>query len=139
MSTYTPLRLKAEDEEDLKIFSTYLMGSICTAADFYYDKDKKTFLIHLNRYVWENRTEKGTCQDRVNASLQFEGVEKVKKIGDFFEPIAFLELLAIHLAPEGLCLTFAGNHKILLAAQEISCKLRDTGDPWHIDKERKYV
>ena len=117
MSSYTPLRLKAEDEEDIRIFSTYLMGSICTATDIFYDKDKKTFLISLNRYVWENRTEKGTCQERVSTSLLFERVEKVKKTGDFFEPVAFLELLAIHPAPGGLCLTFSGNHKILLAAE----------------------
>ncbi len=57
---YTPLKLKAEDDKDLEILSKYLFESICLDSEMTYIKEKKSFMMSLDRFTWElgiNKTE----------------------------------------------------------------------------------
>lgn len=140
-----PLRLKAQDLEDLRIFSSCLQDSLLTKAEMSYDKNEELFRAHILRYRWENRKRKMTGmlpKERVECSLVCEGVKAVKLSQGFEDPHEIHELLSLDFNDEGpekgIHLTFSGNHEIYLESDKISCSLTDIGDAWPTHKRPKH-
>ena len=52
------LKLIGKNEEDLKIISAYLQDSIAIIKDIVFLKKNRTFIMILNRFMWED-VEKG--------------------------------------------------------------------------------
>ena len=50
---WKPLKLRAEDDSDLSIFSDCIYQSILVTSEVIYDKDRKSFMIALERFTWE--------------------------------------------------------------------------------------
>ena len=73
------LNLIGENEEDLKVISAYLQDSIVVMKDIVFLKKNKTFVMMINRFMWED-IEKGTHKQskRIRCAIKFEGILKVK-------------------------------------------------------------
>ena len=73
------LKLVGKNEEDLKIISAYLQDSIVTIKDIVFLKRNRTFIMILNRFMWED-VEKGVFRQnkRVRCAIKFEEVIKVQ-------------------------------------------------------------
>ena len=73
------LKLVGKNEEDLKIISAYLQDSVVIIKDIVFLKKNRTFIMILNRFMWED-VEKGVFRQnkRVRCALKFEEVIKVQ-------------------------------------------------------------
>lgn len=124
-----PLRLLAEDGEDLAIISAALQDAILRPADIVWEKGARRLTIELSRFCWECG---GT---RVRAAMQFGDVLAVKSRGLPRLPDAPLELLAIHFfegeAPGGRAiLMFAGGGDLRVDVECLDAVVTDLSERW---------
>ena len=53
-SNYKPIKLRAEDDNDLEILSKCLFEAICFDNEMKFLKEKKIFLFSVERFTWES-------------------------------------------------------------------------------------
>lgn len=139
----TPIRMRAQDQEDLKVVSACLQDAIVPIGDMCYLPDEKRFVAVVSRFRWEScdRPREGlgpTAEDdelfpfeRVNCGVRFEGVSAVRTRGlDLKDRKQFLELLSVEAVEGGVALHFAGGGCIRLDAAPVCCLVEDLGEPW---------
>ena len=128
------LRLKAEDEEDLKIVSAHLQDAVMRVGDLVYLPKHRRFAAMLNRFCWED-CQGGEAGARVLTGLHFDNVLKVRSQNvRQDDPDAIAALLAIHFTPEreggGIVdLMLSGGGRIRLEVECIDASLRDMTEP----------
>ena len=73
------LKLLGKNQEDLKVISAYLQDSIVILGDMVFLKKNKTFVMIVNRFMWED-VEKGLFRKnkRITCAIKFEEVITVK-------------------------------------------------------------
>jgi hypothetical protein len=129
------LRLIAQDEDDLKIFSAHLQDAVVKIADLAYLPQRRRFVMVLNRYCWEG-VMAGQAGLRMRTGLHFDGVLKVQAQNIRQDaPEAVMELLAIAFTPAGegagaIDLSFAGGGRVRLEVECIDAALADLAGPW---------
>jgi hypothetical protein len=129
-----PLRLLAQDAEDLKVISAALQDAIGKVGDIRFDPADHTLTIALNRFRWE--AEGSPRHERVRAALQLGSVIEVKARRLKRDPKdAVLELLAVEFhpgeAPGGeVRLVFAGDGEISAEVECLDAALADVSAPW---------
>ncbi len=129
-----PLRLLAEDEEDLAVISAALQDAVAQVGDIEWDPKGRRLTIALNRYRWESPG--ALLGERIRAGLQFGSVLSVKARNMRREPKeAVVELLAVRFeageAPGGVVhLAFAGDGDLALEVECVDAALADISTPW---------
>src|SRR5437868_15151269 len=73
MGKSAPLRLLAQDAEDLAVISAAMQDAVAKVGDITYDAKSRLLTIALNRYCWE-----AGGSERVRSALQLGGVMKVQ-------------------------------------------------------------
>ena len=127
--------------EDFEIISAHLQDSIVTIRDIVFLKSNKTFLMIVNRFMWED-IEKGLYREnrRVRCAVKFESVLKVqtKNINqkDKNKP---LECLAFKCSSKPnnynlINIFFAGNGIITIISESIDVIMEDLGKSWKVKK-----
>ena len=133
------LKLIGKNEEDLKIISAYLQDSIVIMKDIVFLKKNRTFIMILNRFMWED-VEKGVFRQnkRVRCALKFEEVIKVqsKNINQKNKNIP-LEYMAIRsiLIFENIFkikIFFSGGGIITIISEVIEVTMNDLGKSWNV-------
>jgi hypothetical protein len=151
------LRLRAEDEEDLRIIAAVLQDSLVGTGEMEYLAKEQRFALVANRFRWENcDVGDGTAADvpaaqpaaateevedaaflpchsyeRVNCGVLFDGVEHVRCKGvNRQDRGRILELLTIDVEADAITLVFSGDAAVRLEGHAISCRLQDLGEPW---------
>jgi hypothetical protein len=133
-----PLRLRAEDAEDLAVISACLQDALVSVRDLAYDRETRSFLLVANRFRWECGGDGAggpASFERTLCGLAFEDVEGVVYRGFHrTEEDRILSLLAIRPpldpAAGAIDLEFAAGATIRLKAAGIRCRVRDLGEPW---------
>lgn len=134
-----PLRLVAQDAEDLKVLSTLVQDSVLPVTELKYDAKRRRFALMLNRFRWEDRTEAeqvGRAYERVRSVLVVEDVRKVQSFGiDRAEKGLVLSLLSINFEPgeDGtgrVILTLAGDGAVALEVEALDLRLDDVTRPY---------
>ena len=133
-----PLRLRAEDAEDLAVISACLQDALVSVRDLAYHREGRTFVLVANRFRWEaSEAERGEAGrfERTLCGVAFGEVESVAYRGfQRSEESRILCLLAIRSTdPESggtIDLDFSGDATIRLTASAIRCRARDFGEPW---------
>ena len=143
-----PLKLLAEDSDDLAVVSAHIQDAIVPIADIAYLSGDRQFVMVLNRFMWEaskadapqpdgdaapDRRDghDGTVYLRTHSGLQFENVESVQtREIDLKARGTMLSLLAVRDVDGGIELDFSGDATIRLVVSGIRCRLTDFGDPW---------
>jgi hypothetical protein len=144
-----PLKLRAEDADDLRVIAACLQDALIPLSDIEYQSIERSFTLIANRFRWENCDEAvddlkaidpglAVCgtYERVNCVIVFETLETVKRRG--FEPHdrgRILELLTMEIEAgegDGMAVTmlFAGGAAIRLDGKKIRCRIGDLGEPW---------
>jgi hypothetical protein len=129
-----PLRLLAQDADDLKVISAALQDAVGKVGDIRFDPADHTLTLALNRFRWE--AEGTPTHERVRAALQLGSVLSVKTRRLKREPRdAVIELLAIEFdageAPGGeVRLTFAGDGELRAEVECLDVALADVSAPW---------
>lgn len=140
--TATPIRLRAEDDEDLRIVSACLQDAILPIGDMGFLPDEKRFVMVVNRFRWEccDQPRPGPSADddelapyeRVHCGVRVEGVTGVKLRGiDVKNRGQILELLSLETAEGGgVALHFAGGGCVRLDGDGWQLLVEDLGEPW---------
>lgn len=127
-----PLRLLAEDADDLAVLSAAAQDSVLVVGDIRFEPKARRVSLQMNRFRWE-----GGRRERVRAALAFENVMSVKSLklrqdaGD-----AVAALLAITFAPAAeppggeVSLAFAGGGVLKLEVEALEARLLDVSAPW---------
>jgi hypothetical protein len=126
-----PLRLLAQDEEDLEIISAAMQDAVMKVGGIVYEPAARRLTIAFNRYRWESGG-----GERVRSGLQLGGVLSVqtRRIRRAAKD-AVLELLAMTFtageAPGGdVTLSFAGGGDLKARVECIEVVLADVSNPW---------
>ena len=133
------LKLLGKNQEDLKIISAYLQDSIIIVKDIVFLKQNRTFIMIVNRFMWED-VEKGVFRQnkRIRCAVKFEEVIKVEcKNINQKNKIKPLECLAIKCSSifdetYKINIFFSANSTITLTSEVIACALHDIGKPWNV-------
>ncbi len=128
-----PLRLIAEDGEDLAVISAALQDAVGKIGDIRFEAYARRLTIGLNRFRWESGGKDG---ERIRSGLQIGGVMQVQSRRLRREARdAVLSLLGVTFepaeAPGGtIVLTFAGDGELRAEVECIDAILADVSAPW---------
>jgi hypothetical protein len=127
-----PLKLRAEDEEDLAVVSTILQDALVPVGEMAYLPDEKRFVLVANRFKWEAPPlSGGKLYERSHIGIAFDDVEGVKIRGfDRGDQDRILHVLAVRAVPGAVVFDFSGNGSMRLEVGRILCHLEDIGEPW---------
>ncbi|WP_158044087.1 DUF2948 family protein [Skermanella pratensis] len=148
-----PMKLRAEDREDLQVISGILQDAIVPIGEMCFLPEDHRFVMVANRFKWESAVEDPPPDrpdalvdasydgddgdgitvpfERTNCGICFDGVTAVKTKGiDLHERRQMLALLALEGMDSGVALHFSGGACIKLEADGWICRLQDIGEPW---------
>jgi len=134
-----PLRLVAQDADDLQVISTLVQDAVLPMTEMKHDPKRRRFALMLNRFRWEDREHAervGRAYERVRSVLVIEDVRKVQSYGfDRSDKDLVLSLLALDFAPgeDGtgrLTFTLAGDGAIALDVEALDLRLDDVTRPY---------
>ena len=132
-------KLIGKNQEDLKIISAYLQDSILIIKDIVFLKKNRTFVMIVNRFMWED-FEKGVFKQskRIRCAVKFEEVIKVesKNINqkNRNKPLECLAIKCSSFIDETykIKIFFAGDSIITIISEVIEVALHDLGKPWRV-------
>jgi hypothetical protein len=133
MAARHPLRLLAEDADDLAIISGALQDAVTRIGDISWEKRHRRLTIAFNRFCWEDAAGRG---QRVVAGFQLGGVTDVKARNLRPEAKdAVLELLALTFEPAEppggrVTFTFADGGDLAAEVECVDAALADLSPPW---------
>jgi hypothetical protein len=127
-----PLKLRAEDEEDLAVVSTILQDALVPVGEMVYLPEEKRFVLVANRFKWEAPPlPGGKLYERAHIGIAFDEVEGVKIRGfERADHDRILHVLAVRAQPGAVVFDFSGNGSMRLEVGRILCHLEDIGEPW---------
>ena len=135
MTVESKIKLTANSNEDIKIFSYLCQDAIISKDEMLFDKKENMFLATLSRYCWEkledNKLKEKDVNYRVISGLRITNVTDVKYIN--FSKILemeFLSLLAISYQNKKITLHFSLSVEIVLMLDNIFAVLEDIDIPW---------
>jgi hypothetical protein len=133
MADPAPLRLLAQDAEDIAVISAALQDAVGKIGDISFDPKARRLTLALNRYRWEAG---GKTRERVRTGLQLGGVLGVKsrKLRRDARG-AVVELLSLTFepgeAPGGaVVFTFAGGGDLRAEVECLDLVLADVSAAW---------
>jgi hypothetical protein len=140
MSKAAPLRLLAQDSEDLAIISAAMQDAVAKVGGISYEAKARRLTVAFNRYRWETGE-----SERVRSGLQLGGVLKVqtRKIRRGARD-AVLEVLAVTFepgdAPGGtITISCAGGGDLRAVVECIDAVLADVSAPWPTPRTPTHV
>ena len=133
------LKLVAKNQEDLKIVSAYLQDSVVIAKDILFLKKNRTFIMILNRFMWEN-VKNGIFKQnkRIRCALKFEEVIKVqsKNINqkNKTKPLEYLAIKSSLIDDNffDIKIFFSGGGVITIISEVIEVFVKDLSKPWNV-------
>lgn len=133
MADPQPLRLLAEDADDLAVISAALQDAVAKIGDIVFEPSARRLTLAFNRFRWEGE---GKAGQRIRSGLQIGGVLSLKSRKLRREAKgAVVELLAVSFepgeAPGGaVVFTFAGGGDLRAEVECVDAILADVSSPW---------
>jgi hypothetical protein len=133
--TAPPLKLRAEDADDLATLAVLLQDAIAPVSEMTFQAEEKRFVMVVHRFRWDEPESADEPPSRVGAAIDVAGVRRVRRKGFGDKPDTMLDLLT--LAVEGSVLTFlfAGGATLcceLEPGSSLALCVSDFGDPWAV-------
>ena len=137
MTDPKPLRLLAEEPEDLEIISAAVQDAVVKAENLVYEARQRRFWLEINRFRWEEGTGKRREGERIRSLLAFDGVLGVRtRAITKADPEIILSLLQVTFTPAAeppggtVTLLFAGDGEIALTVEALDATLMDSDYVW---------
>ncbi|HET8726692.1 MAG TPA: DUF2948 family protein [Alphaproteobacteria bacterium] len=154
-AAYRPLKLRARDEEDLRVLSAHLQDAIVPIVDVAFTAAERRFVMVVNRFKWEagaqpadqslgsdeadEEAESRPVYLRTNCGIRVEGVSAVRSKGiDFRDRSLILDLLALRYGDGILHMDFAGGAAIAVTVDRIDIRMEDVGEAWPTTKRPEH-
>ena len=134
-----PLRLKAEDADDLSVIASLVQDAVFPATEMVWQPRQRRFALLLNRFRWEDRPEaerRGRAVERVQSLLAFDDVLAVRSQGiargaeDTVLSLLTIEFSAGDDGTGEILLTLAGDGAIALSVETVNATLQDVTRPY---------
>jgi len=134
-----PLRLMAEDADDLAIISSLAQDAVFPASEMVWQRDVRRFAILLNRFRWENRAaaeRSGRPYERVQSLLAIRDALQVRSQGiPQGDADTVLSLLSVAFEPGEagvgrIVLTLAGDGAVAVDVECLDVTLMDVTQPY---------
>lgn len=134
MADAAPLKLLAQDADDLAVISAALQDAVAKIGDIRWDASARTLTLACNRFRWEAGGKKR--EQRIRSALQLgdvTGVQARKLRRD--AKGAVVELLSVAFEPAeapggAVLLTFAGGGDLKVSVDCLDVILADVSEPW---------
>lgn len=141
--TFTPLKLLAQDKEEIHILSAHLQDGLFPLTSMHFEKKDQTFSFLVNRFCWEHVDAHPDEERyyRVHSGLVFSDVVAIHQRGfDQKHPQRILNLLMISVVEhkngtKTIHLLFSGDKEIRVETTSIQCRLSDVDHPWPTNKK----
>ncbi|MGH6982304.1 MAG: DUF2948 family protein [Stellaceae bacterium] len=132
-----PLKLRAEDDEDIAVVSAILQDALVAVGDMAFVAEDRRFVLLASRLKREGDAE---GLERVRSGVRFDDVAAVQR--QRFNPSdaeRILVMLAVRRDRDGaLRIDFAGGAGVRLEVGRILCHLEDRGEPWPTRQEPRH-
>ena len=133
-----PLRLKAENADDIPVISALLQDAICPVSEIRWETARRQFALLANRFRWEDRDRaerRNRPVERVQSLLIVDDVARVRTSGVPRDEGTLLSILAIEFAAgdDGtgqLEITLAGDGAFALSVECLNLRLQDVTRPY---------
>lgn len=134
-----PLRLMAEDVEDLQVISSLVQDAVIPTSEMTYRRTDRQFAMLVNRFRWEDEDAakaRGRSFERVQSVLLVSDVMNVATQGvDARDKDMILSLLSLtfEAGEDGtgqVHLTLAGDGAIRLDVEAVNVTLKDVTRPY---------
>ena len=142
-SSPQPLRLLAQDAEDLAVLSAHMQDAVVRAGDVTYLPRQRRFALVASRFDW--LAADGPQMRRRQTGMHFDHVFAAAVMGiNQKRPDLMLNLLGILFeetsSPGGVVtLTFSGGGTIRLEVECIEVQMRDLGVEWKTRRKPGHV
>ena len=133
-----PLRLKAQDSDDLQVIASALQDAVVAVDTLRYNRSGMHFTLRGSRFRHESGASGAGTGERVLTGLRVDGVTAARTRGiDRSKPDSFTVLLDIAFDDDDaadaiggtLNFTFAGGGAIALDVEALDILLADVGEP----------
>ena len=134
-----PLRLKAQDGEDLVAISTVLQDAVLPVSEMQWQREEQRFGLLANRFRWEDADAAATSKravERVQAVVVFDSVVGVRSSGlDMKDKEQVISVLSMTFEAKEdgagtVVLTLAGDGAIALDVECVEVTLADVTRPY---------
>ncbi|WP_069298381.1 DUF2948 family protein [Neptunicoccus sediminis] len=134
-----PLRLRAEDADDLVALSAMLQDAVLPVSEMDWQAGQRRFGLLANRFRWEDAEAAQVARrsvERVQAVLVVDSVLKVRSSGlDISDKDQVISLLSVTFEPADdgagtILLTLAGDGAIALDVECVDVTLKDVTRPY---------
>jgi len=128
---FKKLKIKAIDQDDLKILSSLCQDSIFSIDEIVYLKEEKKLVATFSRFCWELNNSKDYDKKvnfRVVSGIQIHNVLKINY--NNFENNNFFNLLSITYKSNYISFNFSLNSSINIKVKTINILLDDLDIPW---------
>ena len=125
---WKPIKLKAIDDQDLQVFSQFLIESIVLPSEINFEKKNQRFAMAIERFTWEHAKGESHLLMQVLSILVINYVEKVdlKNISDGFK---IKNILSISHIDNNILIMLNDDEVITLKVKKCFCLLEDIGKP----------
>ena len=125
---WTPIKLKAVDDQDLQIFSQFLYESIVLPSEIKYEKKNQRFAIAIERFTWEHAKNESHLLMQVLSILVINYVENVD-FKNVYNNHKIKNILSISNIDNNILIMLNDNEVITLKVKKCFCLLEDIGKP----------
>ncbi|MEM9937888.1 MAG: DUF2948 family protein [Pseudomonadota bacterium] len=133
MAEPKPLRLIAQNGDDLEIISAAVQDAVLKAENLKFNRREHRFTIELNRYRWETPKDKA----RVRAILAIDTVLNVRtRAVSKADPDMVMSVLSLKFVPDAeppggkLSILFSGDGELELTVEALDLTLLDSTYEW---------
>ena len=125
---WSPIKLKAVDDQDLQVFSQFLYESIVLPSEINFEEKNQQFAMAIERFTWENAKDESHLLMQVLSILVINHVEKVdlKNISNNYK---IKNILSISNIDNNILIMLNDGEVITLKVKKCFCLLEDIGKP----------
>ena len=131
MQDWKPIKLRAEDDQDLQVFSQCLYEAIIIDSEIIYDKNKKQFAMAIERFTWEHAKDKGHLLMQVLSIIIINNVDEVH-MKEKFKNSKIKNILSISHIDNNILIMLNNKEVITLKVSKWICLLQDIGEPFSL-------
>ena len=125
---WSPIKLKAVDDQDLQVFSQFLYESIVLPSEINFEEKNQQFAMAIERFTWEHAKDESHLLMQVLSILVINHVEKVdlKNISNNYK---IKNILSVSNIDNNILIMLNNNEVITLKVKKCFCLLEDIGKP----------
>lgn len=138
--TEKPLRLMAQDSDDLTIISALIQDAVLPLKEITWQPQARRFAMLVNRFRWEDKTQAENTKrtyERIQSVIVIEDVNNVASMGvNRTQKEQILSILSVHFeaAEDGagkVVFTLAGDGALALRVECLNVLLKDVTRPYN--------